>query len=53
VPPVFHHGSQDGRFLPESEGSVLAGLVGKVLVEHWGPGAADAVPTVSTAYALR
>jgi beta-lactamase class A len=50
---VFHHGSQDGRFLPESEGSVLAGLVGKALVEHWWPGAADAVPTVPTAYAPR
>ncbi|NMH98429.1 hypothetical protein [Pseudonocardia acidicola] len=32
---VFHHGSADERFLPESEGPVLAGPVGKALVEHW------------------
>ena len=49
---VFHHGSADERFLPESEGAVLAGLVGKTLVEHWWPGEPAAVPTVPTAYAL-
>ena len=26
---VFHHGSRDGTFLPEAEGNVLIGLVGK------------------------
>lgn len=46
---VFHHGSQDTTFLPEAEGNVLAGLVGKALTAHWWPGdQANAV--VATAY---
>jgi beta-lactamase class A len=48
---MFHHESEDERFLAESEGSVLHGLVGKLLVEHWWPDGAAAAPTVSTPYA--
>lgn len=48
---VFSHGSKDETFLPEAEGSVLAGLVGKTLVEHWWPTDAGPAPTVATPYA--
>ncbi len=48
---VFSHESKDETFLAEAEGSVLAGLVGKALVEHWWPGGRDTAPTVATAYA--
>lgn len=48
---VFSHESKDETFLPEAEGVVLAGLVGKALVEHWWPGDAGAAPTVATPYA--
>jgi beta-lactamase class A len=48
---VFNHESKDETFLAESEGAVLAGLVGKALVEHWWPGGRDTAPTVDTAYA--
>jgi beta-lactamase class A len=48
---MFHHGSSDETFLPEAEGSVLLGLVGKLLVEHWWPDDASSAPTVSTPYA--
>ncbi|HEY5181410.1 MAG TPA: serine hydrolase [Dermatophilaceae bacterium] len=48
---VFNHESKDETFLAESEGSVLAGLVGKALVEHWWPGGRDTAPTAATAYA--
>lgn len=48
---MFNHGSKDETFLPESEGSVLLGLVGKALVEHWWPGGPGSAPTVATAYA--
>lgn len=48
---VFNHESKDETFLAESEGSVLAGLVGKALLEHWWPGGRDTAPTVATAYA--
>lgn len=48
---VFHHESADQSFLPEAEGAVLAGLVGKTLVEHWWPAEAGPAPTVDTAYA--
>lgn len=47
---VFNHESKDETFLAEAEGSVLAGLVGKALVEHWWPGGRDTAPTVATAY---
>jgi beta-lactamase class A len=47
---VFHHGSRDQTFGPESEGSVLAGLVGKALTEHWWPREAGPAPTLPTAY---
>jgi beta-lactamase class A len=47
---VFHHGSRDKTFLPESEGSVLAGLIGKAITEQWWPGGPAAAPTVSTPY---
>jgi beta-lactamase class A len=47
---VFHHGSTDETFLPEAEGAVLAGLVGKVLLEHWWPDGRDAAPVAATAY---
>jgi len=48
---MFNHGSKDETFLPEAEGSVLLGLVGKTLVEHWWPDGRDSAPTVATAYA--
>jgi beta-lactamase class A len=47
---MFHHGSKDESFLPEAEGQVVHGLVGKVLVEHWWPSAVGPAPTVGTAY---
>src|SRR6185437_8960224 len=46
---VFHHGSRDTTFLPEAEGNVLAGLVGKALTAHWWPGD-QASAVVATAY---
>lgn len=46
---VFQHESLDQTFLPEAEGNVVAGLVGKVLTAHWWPGdQGDAV--VATPY---
>jgi beta-lactamase class A len=47
---VFNHGSKDQTFLPEAEGDLLAGLVGKTLLEHWWPADRDTPPVVSTAY---
>jgi beta-lactamase class A len=47
---MFNHDSTDETFLAESEGSVLLGLVGKALVEHWWDGQ-EPVPTVPTPYA--
>lgn len=46
---VFYHGSRDTTFLPEAEGNVLAGLVGKALTTHWWPGD-QASAVVATAY---
>lgn len=47
---VFNHESTDKTFSAESEGSVLAGLVGKALVEHWWSEGRGTAPTVATAY---
>lgn len=44
--------SADETFLPEAEGSVVNGLVGRALVEHWWPADADSPPTVRSAYDL-
>ena len=49
---VFHHESEDTTFLPEAEGPVLVGLVGKALLEAWWPADAGPAPTVSTPYAV-
>lgn len=48
---VASHESSDESFLPEAEGSVLAGLVGKMIVEHWWPESRGPAPTVPTPYA--
>jgi beta-lactamase class A len=42
--------SEDQTFLPEAEGSVVNGLIGKVLVEHWWDTEAGPAATVPTAY---
>lgn len=47
---VFNHESTDRTFLPEAEGDVLAGLVGKALLEYWWPAGRDPAPVVSTPY---
>lgn len=47
---VFNHGSKDQTFLPEAEGAVLAGLIGRAIVEEWWPQGADGAPVVPTAY---
>jgi beta-lactamase class A len=47
---VANHGLADETFLPESEGSVVNGLVGKALVEHWWPADQGPAPTVTTPY---
>jgi len=47
---VFNHQSKDETFLPEAEGAVLAGLVGRTLLEHWWPTGRDAAPVVATPY---
>ena len=47
---VANHGFADETFLPESEGSVVNGLVGKALVEHWWPVGHGPAPTVTTPY---
>lgn len=46
---VFSHGADDPTFLPEAEGAVFAGLVGKALVQEWWPQGSP-VPVVDTAY---
>jgi len=47
---VANDQSVDGTFLPEAEGSVVNGLVGKALVEHWWPPSEGAPPTVRSTY---
>lgn len=47
---VANHECKDETFLPEAEGSVINGLVGKALVEHWWPRGAGPAPTVATAH---
>jgi beta-lactamase class A len=48
---VANHDSSDTSFLPEAEGVVVNGLVGRALVEHWWPSEAGPAPVVPTAYA--
>jgi beta-lactamase class A len=50
---VANHEASDVSFLPEAEGAVLNGLVGRALVEHWWPADAGPAPVVSTAYEAR
>jgi beta-lactamase class A len=45
-----NHGTKDETFVPEAEGSVINGLVGKALVEHWW--ASGPAPMITTAYDL-
>jgi beta-lactamase class A len=47
---VANHEASDTSFLPEAEGAVLNGLVGRALVEHWWPADAGPAPVVPTAY---
>lgn len=47
---VANHESSDTSFLPEAEGAVVNGLVGRALVEHWWPADAGSAPVVPTAY---
>ncbi|GAA1276787.1 hypothetical protein GCM10009609_44770 [Pseudonocardia aurantiaca] len=47
---MANHEAADTSFLPEAEGSVLNGLVGRLLVEHWWPADAGPPPVVPTAY---
>ncbi|SNS10611.1 beta-lactamase class A [Geodermatophilus pulveris] len=47
---VANHEASDISFLPEAEGAVLNGLVGRALVEHWWPADAGPAPVVPTAY---
>jgi beta-lactamase class A len=48
---VANHEASDTSFLPEAEGAVVNGLVGRTLVEHWWPSEAGPAPVVSTPYA--
>ena len=48
---VANHESADTSFLPEAEGAVVNGLVGRVLVEHWWPSEAGPAPVVPTPHA--
>ena len=50
---VANHEASDVSFLPEAEGAVLNGLVGRALVEHWWPADAGPAPVVPTAYEAR
>lgn len=47
---VANHEASDLSFLPEAEGAVFNGLVGRALVEHWWPVDAGPAPVVPTAY---
>ncbi|MFW3172653.1 serine hydrolase [Geodermatophilus sp. CPCC 206100] len=47
---VANHEASDTSFLPEAEGAVVNGLVGRALVEHWWPADAGAAPVVPTPY---
>jgi len=47
---VANHEASDTSFLPEAEGAVVNGLVGRALVEHWWPPEAGPVPVVRTPY---
>lgn len=47
---VANHESSDTSFLPEAEGAVVNGLVGRALVEHWWPAEAGPAPVVPTPY---
>ena len=50
---VANHEASDVSFLPEAEGAVVNGLVGRALVEHWWPVDAGPAPVVPTAYEAR
>jgi beta-lactamase class A len=50
---VANHEASDVSFLPEAEGAVLNGLVGRALVERWWPADAGPAPVVPTAYEAR
>jgi beta-lactamase class A len=47
---VANHEARDTSFLPEAEGAVVNGLVGRALVEHWWPPDAGPAPVVPTPY---
>ncbi len=47
---VANHEASDTSFLPEAEGAVVNGLVGRALVEHWWPSDAGSPPVVPTPY---
>jgi beta-lactamase class A len=47
---VFNHESADETFLPEAEGSVVAGLVGRAILVGWWPGGHASAPVAATPY---
>ena len=47
---VANHESSDTSFLPEAEGAVVNGLVGRTLLEHWWPADARPAPLARTPY---
>jgi beta-lactamase class A len=49
---VFNHEGDDETFLPEAEGAVTNGRVGKVLLSYWWPPEAGPAPLRASAYDL-
>jgi beta-lactamase class A len=49
---VSSSGTEDNSFVPENEGAVVNGLVGRELVKRWWPKSAGPVPLLPTAYAI-
>jgi beta-lactamase class A len=47
---VANHEASDTSFLPEAEGAVVNGLVGRALIKHWWPADAGPAPVVPTPY---
>ena len=45
---LANRGSRDLTFLPEAEGAVLNGVVGRALTEYWWPGDAGTAPVVGS-----
>jgi beta-lactamase class A len=50
---VANHECSDTSFVPEAEGAVVNGLVGRALVEHWWPEDAGPAPVLPTVHEAR